>query len=376
MKLKKLITQIKQIDSQLKKRANLAVNQSLTIRNWFIGCYIVEYEQKGEDRAQYGKKLLSTLSDKINIKGLSETNLKLCRQFYSVYPQIASLISQKNNDVLFLPIRQLPTDEIQSAENEQHIISQSTTDQSANNEMSYLNKLLANCSFTHFVELIKIEDSTKRQFYELLVLKTTASVEELKRQISTLAFERVGLSKNTDLAFKQLEQKVTPKTSTDIVKSHYLLDFLNINNPGLIEEKEIETAILNNLSEFILELGNGFCFEARQKRLLIGEKYYFVDLVFYHRILRCHVLIELKVGDFEQANAGQLNAYINYYKKNMHQEYDNPPVGILLVTDKNNALVEYATAGMDENLFVSKYLLQLPSKKTLEKFIKDELKDL
>lgn len=376
MKLKKLITQIKQIDSQLKKRANLAVNQSLTIRNWFIGCYIVEYEQKGEDRAQYGKKLLSTLSDKINIKGLSETNLKLCRQFYSVYPQIASLISQKNNDVLFLPIRQLPTDELQSAENEQYIISQSTTDQSANNEMSYLNKLLANCSFTHFVELIKIEDSTKRQFYELLVLKTTASVEELKRQISTLAFERVGLSKNTDLAFKQLEQKVTPKTSTDIVKSHYLLDFLNINNPGLIEEKEIETAILNNLSEFILELGNGFCFEARQKRLLIGEKYYFVDLVFYHRILRCHVLIELKVGDFEQANAGQLNAYINYYKKNMHQEYDNPPVGILLVTDKNNALVEYATAGMDENLFVSKYLLQLPSKKTLEKFIKDELKDL
>jgi predicted nuclease of restriction endonuclease-like (RecB) superfamily len=375
MKLNKLITQIKQIDSQLKKRANLAVNQSLTIRNWFVGCYIVEYEQKGEDRAQYGKKLLSTLSEKINIKGLSETNLKLCRQFYSVYPQIASLISQKNKDVLSLPISQLSTDELQITENEQHIISRSVTDQSANSEMSYLNKLIANCSFTHFVELIKIEDNTKRQFYELLVLKTTASVEELKRQISTLAFERVGLSENTDLAFKQLEQKVSPKISTDIVKSHYLLDFLNINNPRLIEEKEIETAILNNLSEFILELGNGFCFEARQKRLLIGEKYYFVDLVFYHRILRCHVLIELKVGDFEQANAGQLNAYINYYKKNIQQEYDNPPVGILLVTDKNNALVEYATAGMDENLFVSKYLLQLPSKKTLEKFIKDELKD-
>ncbi len=143
-----------------------------------------------------------------------------------------------------------------------------------------------------------------------------------------------------------------------------------------IEETELETALLDHLQEFILELGNGFCFESRQKRILIGEKYYFIDLVFYHRILRYHVIIDLKVEDFEHANAGQLNTYINYYKKNMMKDFDNPPVGILMVTDKDSALVEYATAGMDENLFVSQYLLQFPDKETLVGFVTNELKEL
>ena len=138
----------------------------------------------------------------------------------------------------------------------------------------------------------------------------------------------------------------------------------------------MEQALINHLQNFILELGNGFCFETRQKRILIGEKYYFIDLVFYHRLLKCHVLIELKVNDFEHSNASQLNTYINYFKKEIQQDDDNPPVGILMVSNKDKALVEYATAGMDKNLFVSKYMLQLPNKRQLENFLNNELKKL
>ncbi len=226
------------------------------------------------------------------------------------------------------------------------------------------------------MELIAIEDSVKRKFYELLILKTTPSVKELKRHISTLAYERVGLSNNTEQAIRELKTKITPSSPKDIIKSHYFLEFLNLNNPQLVEETELEQALINNLQNFILELGDGFCFEARQKRILIGEKYYFIDLVFYHRVLKCHILIELKVDDFEHSNASQLNTYLNFYKKEITVVSDNPPVGILLVTDKERALVEYATACMDENLFVSKYMLQLPNKKQLETFLKNELNEL
>lgn len=156
----------------------------------------------------------------------------------------------------------------------------------------------------------------------------------------------------------------------------FIFEFLGLPTKGAVEESDLETALLDHLREFILELGNGFCLEARQKRILIGDEYYFIDLVFYHRLLKCHVLIELKVEAFSHANAGQLNTYINYYKQEVKQEGDNDPIGILLVTDKNQALVQYATAGMDNNLFVSKYLLQLPAAAKLQAFINDELKRL
>ena len=375
MKINKLIANIISVDQQLKLNVAQAVNQALTIRNWCIGYYIVEYEQKGEDRAEYGIGLIKNIAERLNTKGLSQRNLSLFRKFFLVYPQILqSLTAFSNNSQL--SILQSMTAKLQSAKNEQYKIGQPTTDQSDINEISYLQKLIANCSFTHFVELIKIEENTKRQFYELLILKTTPSVKELKRQISSLAYERVGLSGESKIAIEELQKKVAPSKPIDIVKSHYFLEFLDIHNPKFIEETDLENALLNNLQDFILELGNGFCFEVRQKRILIGQKYYFIDLVFYHRILKCHVLIELKVADFEHVNAGQLNTYINYYKKHFQENGDNPPIGILLVTDKDKALVEYATAGMDENLFVSKYMLQLPNKRSLEHFIKEELRKM
>jgi predicted nuclease of restriction endonuclease-like (RecB) superfamily len=221
--------------------------------------------------------------------------------------------------------------------------------------------------------LIKIAEPAKRQFYELFILKTTPSFRELQRAIRTLTYERFGLSGGKERTFQQILSKIQPSQSQDIIKSHYFFDFLDINHPHLIEESELEQALINHLQQFIIELGNGFCFEARQKRLLIGDEYFFVDLVFYHRVLKCHVLIELKVDSFNHGHASQLVTYLNYYRQNLMEETDNPPIGILLVTDKNTALVEYAAANEKDRLFVSKYKLQLPSVQELKTFIENEL---
>ena len=173
-----------------------------------------------------------------------------------------------------------------------------------------------------------------------------------------------------------VQTRTSPARSTDIIKNIYAFDFLDLKGKEAIEESDLETALLDHLREFIIELGNGFCFEARQKRILIGENYYFIDLLFYHRILKCHVLIELKIGAFEHGDIAQLNTYLNYFKEEIRESNDNPPVGILMVAEKDHALVKYATAGMDENLFVQQYLIQLPSIEQLEKYIENELKEL
>jgi predicted nuclease of restriction endonuclease-like (RecB) superfamily len=241
---------------------------------------------------------------------------------------------------------------------------------------NYYRQILERISFTHLSELLKIEDNTKRTFYELLVLKTTPSVKELKHQFNTLAFERVGLSSNTETAIKQLQSKIEPENASDAIKSIYTFDFLGLKSDGMIEEKDLETALLDHLQEFMLEMGHGFCFEYRQKRILIDDEYFFVDLVFYHRILKCHVIVELKIDAFKQEHMGQLNTYVAFYNAEVKREDDNPAIGILLCTEKGKKLVEYATAGMDQQLFVSKYLLELPKKEQLEAFIQKELEKL
>ena len=387
-----LLHTIKETHSAFQQQAVKAVNINLTFRNWLIGFYIVEFEQNGIDRAKYGEKLISTIASNITIKGLSETNLKSCRLFYTTYPQILGSVtpefktylaqkifgtlSQINREQLPASIRQSLSDQLQIADNKVTIISQTVSDEFKTEDNAYLFSLLQSASFSHFSELLQITDATKRRFYELLILKTTPSVRQLQRHIATLTFERVGLSQNTELAFAELKQKITPEQSSDIVKSHYFFDFLNLKYPQLVEETELEQALINHLQEFIIELGNGFCFEARQKRVLIGNEYYFIDLVFYHRILKCHVLIELKTEKAKHEHIGQLKAYIQHYKKMVMTTDDNPPVGILLVTDKNETLVEYAIAESDKELFVSKYQLQLPAKKDLEQFLRDELAKL
>lgn len=367
MNFEKLALNIQQTNVYLHQKAIKAINIHLTIRNWLVGFYIVEFEQNGSDRAKYGNRLISEISKAIRIKGLSETNLKLCRQFYYTYPQIFGLLTQKFSNLL-------PIDFIENYEHKPILsIGQSTTDQSLKD---HLFQIISSISFTQIVELIKIDESTKRRFYELLILKTRPTVKELKRQIDTLTYERVGLSENHKDGCDEVMKKIKPQQTSDLIKSHYFFEFLNIGQPHLVEESELEQALISHLQQFITELGNGFCFEARQKRILIGDEYYFIDLVFYHRFLKCHVLIDLKTETAKHEHIGQLKAYLNFYKKNIQENNDNPPVGILLVTNQNKALVEYAIADSDLDIFVSKYQLQLPDKSKLEAFINKELKNL
>lgn len=376
-----LVNTINQTHNHFQQQASKAVNVSLTLRNWLIGFYIVEFEQNGEDRAKYGDSLFKNLADRISYKGLGETNLRLSRQFYNAYPEFRALLSSSTfGGMLPAPIRQSLSDEFHVTDNEDNIIHQTVSDElhpGSKGDLSGLNtyylSLVHHASFSHFAELIKIEDPTKRKFFELLVLKTTPNVRELQRQINTLAFERVGLSENTGLAFEQLQRKIDPQQASDAIKSVFFFDFLGLKTSSLIEEKELETALLDHLQDFLIELGHGFCFEARQKRMIIDDEYYFVDLVFYHRILKCHILVELKIDEFKHEHLSQLNTYVSYFREEVKRPDDNPPVGILLCTQKGRKLVEYALSGMDEQLFVSKYLLELPKKEQLQEFIQNEM---
>jgi len=234
-------------------------------------------------------------------------------------------------------------------------------------------QLIQKLSFSHFELLSPIIEDSKRNFYELECIKGTWSVRELKRQINSLYYERSGMSRKPELLSEITNQKTEPMLPAEIVKSVYAFEFLGLRVKDAVEETDLESALLDHLQDFMLELGHGFCLEARQKKILIGDEYFFIDLVFYHRILKCHVLVELKIEDFNHHNVGQLNTYVNYYKGEVMQPDDNPTVGILLVTDKNNTLVEYATAGMDNHLFVSKYMLELPNKEILQAFVKQEI---
>ncbi|WP_114782476.1 PDDEXK nuclease domain-containing protein [Botryobacter ruber] len=376
MKLTDLVYNIQSIDAGFAQEANKAVNQLLTLRNWFIGYYIVEFEQHGEERAQYGEKVLKVIADQLNKSGLSYRNLNLYRQFYLVFPEIGCslqfFISDKilqtvSAELLESKIRQ--TLSAQLDRDAKNMLSKEPTSE----KLAVATKMVQSLSFSHITLLLTLDDDLKRTFYVAEAIKGTWSVRELKRQINTLLFERSGISKSPGQLIKSIQAKSQTLSTRGLVKDIYTFEFLGLPMKDVVEESDLEAALLDHLREFMLELGNGFCLEARQKRILIGSEYFFIDLVFYHRVLKCHVLIELKVDEFNHANAGQLNTYLNYYKKEVKQENDNDPIGILLVTNKNEALVEYATAGMDQNLFVSKYLLQLPSTDKLVQFIKTEL---
>jgi len=360
-----LLSSIEQVHQHLQARAVNAVNRALTVRNLLIGFYLVEYEQQGADRAEYGSELLTKVAKNIQIKGLTAPELSRCRQFYNSYPQILGSVTQKFDNLLpgsiLGSLTQKLHDHLSADKNDLEVPP---------------DKLLTRLSFTHFTQLIKLDDPLKRTFYEIECIKGTWSVRELKRQIASLYYERSGLSARPEKLAVRVHQKTKPQLPADIIKNIYAFEFLDLKLRDVIEETDLETALLNHLQEFILELGNGFCLEARQKRILIGETYYFIDLVFYHRLLKCHVLIDLKIGAFEHEDIGQLNTYLNFFKTNITEETDNPPVGILLVAEKDHALVKYATAGMDKNLFVQKYLVKLPSKKQLENYINNELKKL
>ncbi|MEI7596968.1 MAG: PDDEXK nuclease domain-containing protein [Bacteroidota bacterium] len=372
MDFEKLVYSIQSTSNQLQQSAIKAVNIHLTIRNWLIGYYIVTFEQQGEDRARYGAKLLQNIATTLNKDSFSYRNLKLFRQFFIEYPQIGQtvsaqlkaiddsdqmLLNQDFNDILSIRqtlSAQLDTGSIQIPPE----------------------KLLAKLSFSHFSLLMPIKDNLKRVFYEMEVIKGTWSVNELKRQINSLYFERCEMSLKPEKLSEITQEKSEQNSCNQIIKTPFVFEFLGLKAFDVIEEKDLESALISHLQEFLLELGDGFCFEARQKRILIDEEYYFVDLVFYHRILKCHVLIELKTDVFKSEYASKLNTYVAYYNDEIKLEDDNPTIGILLCTEKGKKLVDYALAGMDKNLFVSKYLVELPTEQQFVDFIMGELKNI
>lgn len=323
-----LISEIKQILQDARHAAFTAVNAEMLKAYFEIGRKIVEEEQKGKKRAGYGKRLIDSLSIELIKefgKGFSQTALKNMRIFYIFYKDK---------------------------------IGQSVTDE------------FYKLSWTHYCELIKIDDDIKRRYFEKYSIAENLSVRDLKRQIYSLHYERLLLSKDKKAIIEYDKKGNVPSKSEEMIKDPYVLEFLELEEKNVYTEKELETKILNKLQKFLLELGQGFCFVARQKRFTIDNDHFYIDLLFYNIYLKCYVVIELKASKFKHEDAGQVNFYLNYVRKELNKKDDNDPIGIILCTEKDRVQVEYATQGVSNKLFVSKYKLYLPTKEELEKEVK------
>lgn len=364
MNFEQLIQAFEQTHIFLQEAAVSTVNQSLTVRNWLFGQYVVEYEQNGEDRAKYGAELLKNIAENLkdkNIKGLSDRNLRNCRQFYLVYPNVSLALSE-----FALPGSIWQTASAKLNKGLEH----------GENKGVEASVLLSRLSFSHIIELAREDDALKRAFYEIQAIKGNWSVVELQRQMGSLLYERTGLSANKEGLIEDLNKEAEPLTPTGIMRDPYIFEFVGLKPKEKFTESKLEEALVEHLQVFLLELGKGFCFEARQKRLTIDGEYFIIDLVFYHRVLKCHILIDLKTRKFKHTDAGQMNFYLNYFKDNEMCEEDNAPIGIVLCTDKKSSTVKFATGSLDNQLFVSRYQIQLPSVTELEEFIRQDFKIL
>lgn len=369
-----LVAAIEHTHSALAEQASKAVNVSLTLRNWCIGCYLAEFEQSGTDRAQYGAQLLDKVSARLveaGMDGVAARSLRQYRQFYLAYPQIWQTPSAKFlQDLMPGNIWQTLSAKLESPAGD---IREAASPESGSLPARLL---LERLSFSHFAELLQLDDPLQRRFYEAEALRGNWSVRELKRQIATQYYQRSGLSTDKEALARLAHAQAEPQQNRQVIRDPYIFEFLGLKPQEVMSEGLLEDALLDKLQAFLLELGHGFCFEARQKRLLIGGEHFFVDLVFYHRILKCHVLLELKNDAFKHEHLGQLNSYVGYYQQNEMSEGDQPPIGILLCTRKNHELVEYALAGMSSNLFVSRYQVQLPGKEEMAAFLHKAVEEL
>nr|WP_302143122.1 PDDEXK nuclease domain-containing protein [uncultured Schaedlerella sp.] len=324
----KMISDIEALVNTSKNELATSINKVMTVTYWSIGKYIVEFEQEGNAKAEYGKNLLSTISKELTLrlgKGYSRPNLNNMRKFYLKYSNCQT-VSDK-------------------------------------------------LSWSHICELIKIDDELERSFYEKECVVENWNVRTLRRQMDSALFLRLASSRDKEGILKLAQNGIECQSPEDIVKSTYTLEFLDIPEQEKYSENDLEQKIIDNLQKFLLELGKGFTFVKRQYPLTINNVHYHVDLVFYHRILKCFVLIDLKKNSVQHEDIGQMNMYMGYFAIEENMPDDNPPIGIILSKNKDELLVEYATYGMDSNLFVSKYELYLPNRKELEKLVKDILDD-
>lgn len=326
---RQLLEQISGTYTQGRVRAVQAVNAQLIETYWQVGRHIVDYEQAGQLRAEYGKALISTLAADLGLrhgKGFSRSNLVYMRLLYLRYP-----ISQK-------PSHQL--------------------------------------SWSHYVELLKLDDELERGFYEKQAIADHWSVPELKRQKASSLFLRLAVSKDKAGILQLAAQGQIVEQAADLLREPYVFEFLKIPEPYRVSETQLETVLCDHLQPFLLELGKGFTFVGRQYRVTINNSHYKVDLVFYHRILRCFVLIDLKLGDVRHHDIGQMNLYLGYFAAEENGEGDNPPIGIILSRHKDELLVEYATYGMNSQLFVQKYQLYLPDREALKRELELSLREV
>ena len=317
-----------------------ALNEQILITYWEVGRHIVEFEQQGSERAEYGAALINNLSADLKLrygKGFSRSNIKLMRSFYINYPKF-----QTNGK-----FRKSQTS-------------------------GFFKKSHASGKLTwsHYSELLSVSDDMARTFYEQQCIKENWSVRELKRQIDSALFQRLALSKDKKGVMALAIKGHNIAKTSDLVKDPYIFEFLKIPESKLVTEAALEKKLIDNLQSFLLELGKGFSFVARQFRITLDNHHFRIDLVFYHRILKCFILIDLKTRKVKHGDIGQMNLYLNYFKEEENTEGDNDPIGIIIAADKHEYLVKYATGGLSNKIFVSKYQLYLPDKKLLEQKVK------
>lgn len=370
-----LVAHIQQTQDVLQNNARLVINRHVTAKAWLTGYYIVEYEQKGADRAKYGEQLLKKLAEKLkDKKTFSYRTLRLYRQFYLVYNRLGLPI--KKYLCGNLSIGQSVIAKLKSSQNEGLIIWQSviakSSDVVGNEVWVDPQELFDKLSFTHLAAILPISDPLERAFYETMAIRGTWSVRELQRQIDSNYYFRSGWSQKPEALAKLVEGKAETDTLALDIKSPFTFEFLGLQAKDVVEESDLETALITHLQDFILELGMGFCFEERQKKMLIDDRYFKADLVFYHRILKRHVIIELKANRLNYADAAQLHLYLAYYRKNIMQSDDNPPIGILLCSEVGQEMAEYSLLDLDESVFISKYQLNVPSKERMTEFLRKE----
>jgi len=366
-----LIIELSTLIEQGRKTAVRYVNTALVATYWLMGRRIVEYEQKGKERAEYGEELLERISKDLSSrfgKGFSLRNLRNMRSFYLLFPIQQTLSAESSKDKIvqtlsaeLISMFQTPSEISQKGQtlSIQSVIAISHT-QSAKFPLSW----------SHYCLLMRLDEPFKREFYEAECISGNWSVRQLDRQIQSMLYERTALSKRKLAVISKAHEKPIAVRPEDEIKDPYILEFLGLRDE--YSESQLEEALVRHLEHFLLELGIGFTFVARQKRITLEGSHYRLDLLLYHRILRCLVAIDLKIGEFTHADAGQMNLYLNYLKDKEKLPEENNPIGIILCSDKKRTVVEYALGGMSNKIFASKYKLQLPDPEVLKTEIEHE----
>ena len=348
-----LFEKISALIEESKKKVATAVNIAEVYTKYEIGRYIVEDEQDGKARAAYGKHIVKQLSAKLQAKygqGWGEDVLSNCRKFFIAYS--ASQISDT-------ACRELPESDERS--NFRHSVSEIQTAPAEPHKFVL--------SWSHYLILMRIENADARSFYEVECTKQNWSVRWLQRQVGSSLYERIALSSDKDKVVRMAKEGEIIEKPSDIIKNPLTLEFLGLKPDAAYSETKLENAIIDKMQTFLLEMGKGFLFEARQKRFTFDEENFYVDLVFYNRLLQCYVLIDLKAGKLTHQDLGQMQMYVNYYDRYQKQDFEKPTVGILLCKEKNDALVEL-TLPKDSNIYAAQYNLYLPDKKELQAKLK------